>query len=331
LEAEIAKLKNQNGQLTNQVGQLVIENRDLKDELQKLHTLVKKTGLSIPEPKVSKSETSSQQKTKAGVCLLILMLSFGLFFNVGKGPAKSFFERNINRIRTFEPAGGSSLFTISGNTGARTLKSLEDTDPKHTSSEPILSPPQPLVNGRIENGINYQQTPLHKIPIVERRDNPEEKRYSYGVQNTGIPSSSHEEIDIHKRIMSQKTEDNGHQFMAEFAEMMNESLNHNVSELQDAEMQKWFSERLKVRPNTAFFSVTDFQQIIPPNMQPFDSNSPFFVSLLLPARSLANQLPSTTAHAIENTIIEVTCQVVAVNQTNLNLNEVNNIRQVPVM
>jgi len=81
LETEIANLKNQNSQLTNQVGQLVVENRDLKDELKKLHTLVKKTGLLSNDTKSSKSTDSSNvgSHQKVGVYLLILMFSFGLF------------------------------------------------------------------------------------------------------------------------------------------------------------------------------------------------------------------------------------------------------------
>jgi len=229
----------------------------------------------------------------------------------------------------------ASLLTVTGgsnNVGGRTLKALVG-DPKHSrTSEPLLSPPQPLMNDQIENTNIDRRVSIHKIPINERRENVAKEEKIQGVRIGNPASSPHEEIDIHKRIMSEKgQEDNGHQFMAEFAEMMNESLNQNVSELQDAETQKWFAERLKLRPNTAFFSVTDFQQIIPPNMQPIDSNSPFFVSLLLPARSLANQLPSTGVMELENTVIEVTCQVVAVNQTNLNLNDLINIRQVPVM
>jgi len=319
-----------------------MENRILKDELQKIHTLVKKTGLlsdTVAKSSSSKIHETShagpspQQKAKAGVCLLILLFSFGLFFNIEKGSARIFLERtgsNIPRIIESVPSMvGGPVLSITGAGNVAGNRRLLETNLKDSKQnlhpDPILSPPQPLSTDRIETN-PIQKTvhghyPVHKISIVDR--NVDEKKR--GGAAIGNPSSSYEEIALHKSTESQS------QFMAEFAEMMNESINSNVSELQDVEMQKWFTERLKVRPNTAFFSVSDFQQIIPPNMQPFDSNSPFFVSLLVPARSLANQLPATANHAVENSVIEVTCQIIGVNQTSLDLTKVSEIRQVPIM
>jgi len=305
----------------------------LKDELQKIHTLVKKTGLlsetiTKPSPKSHETSnvTSSAQKAKAGVCLLILLFSFGLFFNSDKGPARSFLERTgagfPKLIESVPSMVGGSMLIAGKNNVAGNRRLLETDVKQNLHPEPILSPPKPLSTDRIDATV-HRHYPVHKIPIVDKSVN--DKRYGATIRS---PSSSYEEISIHK---STEGGQNNSQFMAEFAEMMNESINSNVSELHDAEMQKWFKERLKVRPNTAFFSVSEFQQIIPPNMQPFDGNLPFFVSLLVPARSLANQLPASSNNAVDNSVIEVTCQIVEVNQTSLNLEEVINIRQVPIM
>jgi len=142
-----------------------------------------------------------------------------------------------------------------------------------------------------------------------------------------IPASYHEEI--HRRVTGNALEQTENPLL--MVEVMNESIHHNVSEFESKETELWFSERLKLRPNTAFFSVSDFRQIIPTDMTSFDSGTPFFISLLVPSRTLANQLPPNPHVRVDNSIIEVTCQVLAVNHTTLNLEEVNKIRQVPIV
>jgi uncharacterized coiled-coil DUF342 family protein len=74
LEAEITSLKNQNSILTQQVHSLVTENMSLKNELQQLHTLVKKTGLSGEWESMRTQPLETTQKMKTvGVCLLVIL------------------------------------------------------------------------------------------------------------------------------------------------------------------------------------------------------------------------------------------------------------------
>jgi hypothetical protein len=328
LEAEIKKLKQENTLLSSQVHGLSSENKGLREELQKIQTLLKKTGTTIINtltPKTLPVQTPSlgsvsprgpTQKAKAGVCLLILLFSFGLFFNVERGPVKSVSPAGnaIARIVERSPAmaaGPAKLF-FNGNEGGGNGRRLLETQ---------LSPdggPREEYPARIEqpafetsNGKGHS----HKITINERSQRPDYK------QSVTTASSYYEEVH--------RTRDKEAHLGVNFMEFMNESINSNVSEMEDVEVRKWFTDRLRVRPNTAFFSVSDFQQIIPPNMQPFDSNAPFFVSLLVPASSFTNQL--SDGSVVDNSMIEVTAQVVNVNHTTLNLDEVNRIRQIPIV
>jgi len=209
-------------------------------------------------------------------------------------------------------AGSAKIF-LDGNKGRRLLEQDLHTAPPDALQDLPAQIEQPAFEVSSVKG----STPNHKITINGRSSRPPHKQ-----SGTSPASSYYEEIG--------RTRDKEAHLGVNFMEFMNESINSNVSEMEDAEVRRWFSDRLRVRPNTAFFSVSDFQQIIPPNMQPFDSNAPFFVSLLVPARSLANQL-SSDGSVVENSVIEVIAKVVDVNQTTLNLDEVIGIRQVPIV
>jgi len=336
LEAEITKLKQENGFLNSQVGNLSVENRTLREELNKIQTLVKKTGASIINtmlPRSVSGQTPSKpmehpvvgssisprgptQKAKAGVCLLILLFSFGLFFNAERGPVKPVSPANaIARILEATPAmaAGSAKMFLHGDRGAANggRKLLEADIHSIPPDAPQVEKPS------FETATSsFRQAP-HKITINDKQ------RPDYKQSVTAPASSYHEEV-------AHRTRDKEAHLGVNFMEFMNESINSNVSEMEDAEVKKWFSDRLRIRPNTAFFSVSDFQQIIPPNVQPFDSNAPFFVSLLVPASSFVNQLPSGS-HLVDDSVIEVVAQVVDVNRTSLNLGEVMGIRQVPIV
>jgi len=331
LEAEISKLKQENSFLTSQVNNLSTENRTLREELLKIQTLVKKTGTTIINSLVPKAAPTTNkpaeyatlgssisprgptQKAKAGVCLLILLFSFGLFFNAGRGPVKSVPTGNA-MVRVLESApamaAGSMFFGGERGLGAG-RKLLEASNHQHSipPDVPQVAPTAQIEKPAFEAPSRSKHTPpAHKITINQAPTTPAASYYE----------------EVHR------TRDKEAHLGVNFMEFMNESINGNVSEMEDVEVKKWFSDRLKVRPNTAFFSVSEFQQIIPPNAQPFDSNAPFFVSLLVPARSLTQQLPAD-GQAVDNSVIEVIAQVVDVNQTNLNLDEVTRIKQVPIV
>jgi len=306
------------------------ENKGLKEELMRIHTLVKKTGVTLsnsisewikskPTSEQNTSSTpSSPQKGKVGVCLLIILLSFGLCFG-RDGPFREYINRGRDSILLREKSFPLSMWAGSPQTnvvGRRQLLQNEEISPPESKLLPTV-PPVVDFTAAEKATMDHSNKPRHKISID---GNIPQK------MNTA-PASYHEEI--HRRITGNALEHTENPLL--MVEVMNESIHHNVSEFESKETEQWFSERLKLRPNTAFFSVSDFQQIIPTDMTSFDSGTPFFISLLVPSKTLANQLPPNPHVKVDNSIIEVTCQVLAVNHTTLNLEEVNKIRQVPIV
>jgi len=97
-------------------------------------------------------------------------------------------------------------------------------------------------------------------------------------------------------------------------DFINESSPGNTSE-DDDKFAKYFDEqKIKRRPNTAYFTCTDFHQLSIPNSEPLDPDSPLFISLLLPSFSLGGEnVPLLSNGDSSNAFVEINCQVVDVN------------------
>jgi len=328
LEAEIAQLKNQNSHLTNQVGHLSDENKGLKEELQQLHTLVKKTGLSGAwDFKQTASEVPQKIKT-AGVCLLIIMFSFGLFF--GNGPAVQPFLQNGYR-RADIPQVLPTASLISSKVGMPPRRILEVDPP--LSNKPIAERiPKPTQQNHIT--INDKPTTSSKSFLTSASStssgstatsssgstatssvSPSTKSTSASVATSA--SSASPPMKRKFGSIQQEDEEVRTNIMAEF---MNESSPSNISHLsENSEVVHFFSEKLKQQPNTVFFTSSDFQQIVPSPLPHYDPESPFFLSLLVPARTLHPGANLSSKDTTEDTAIEISCQIVGINYTNFEI------------
>lgn len=300
LEAEIVQLRNQNTGLAKQVELFSNENRALREELFKIHSFVRKSGFPssvervAPHPKVS--EATAQKVKTAGVCLLvtlflsrfsptkIMMFSFGLFFNSENG-AKEALVKRVRELREpipeVIPSSGSFYHDQAPKSVGRKVLQVEE------DNEDSFSAPQ------------------KKIKISEQSYTDKGSKPAKAQQKRKFGDISEEEA-------SKETN---------FKEFVNETASFtNISQLaEDSVVKNWFKERLKVRPNTAFFAVSDFQQIVVPQSEVHDK-SPFYISLLVPARSLAayRRLPSGSG-STDDSVVEIACQVVEFNQTCLTL------------
>jgi len=263
------------------------------------------------------------------------MFSFGLF--LGNGPAVQPFLQNgrTKRVEIPEvvpPSVRSSLasswkdiskvWSASATTvGARTdRRHLLEVFPENSQNEEIRS----TSTASTEYGKNLPQQPdqrstqqhQHKITINEKQSKQQKKSMPMAVGEQSTVG------DSHKRKLGELEETESNEMRTNImAEFMNETSPSNISHLSDnAELSHFFSERLKQRPNTAFFTCEDFHQIIPPSLPRFDPNSPLYLSLLVPARSLPHQgRVLSSEDTTEDTAIEITCQFVGVNHTNFEL------------
>jgi len=279
LEAEIAQLKSENLALLKQMEHMNQENSSLRNEVGELHNWMRKSGFSYTPPETQwhvtgpskklNDATTSKVKT-AGVCLLIIIFSFGIMFNLENGSKDSLVHR-VREMREPVPE-------VVPHPKGRSILEFPDTRPvdiKKEIKEEIAHPPSPQ-RMRISEASPRKEVAM-EVDKVEPPSQP----------NTTIPSN-----------------------VTAFSE--------------ESHTRNWFREQLKHRPNTAFFSVSDFQQIVTPEMGEFDGNSQIYISLLVPARSLAayQRLPDAV-HPANKGVMEITCQMMGVNQTTLSLEDIS--------
>jgi len=93
----------------------------------------------------------------------------------------------------------------------------------------------------------------------------------------------------------------------------NESTSTNSSEDDDKFARYFDEQKIKARPNTAYFTCSDFHQLSVPNGQPLDPNSPLFISLLLPSSSMGASVPLLANGDSSDAVVEINCQVVDIN------------------
>jgi len=157
LEQKVDVLATKNKDLTCKVSTLSTENKSLKEEVDRLQNLVKQSSAlnSVFEnvQNIKKNQQVSSNVKAAGVCLAIVLFSFGLFFNEAPQgnaiPASNVGSTNVPTAMTgalnplqsgnymFSPdqmtIGTSSSSSVSR--GARVLNSLSSDDNDCESSE----------------------------------------------------------------------------------------------------------------------------------------------------------------------------------------------------
>jgi len=235
----------------------------------------------------------------AGVCLLVMLFSFGMFYNAqrshGEHPplpasvsASTGMVRNANGITGSAHAVKTSRNLLQADeeivpsaiTDGRPVQNVvEIKTEKPEPARAIRATPQPLqLPNKIQ--IDASDSPRRGPAITTPK-----RKFDDLVVNDDTDSETDEEEA--KRTTTR--------IPPSFGSMTNnESLSGNLSKLlTSADIQSslithgaWLDDSVKVRPNTIYFKLNSFRQLIPPKNEPFDSSAPFYMSFLVPARSL---------------------------------------------
>jgi len=348
LEAQVEKLKGTNGALNSAVSRLATENRQLSDEIQTLRRLLNRSNPSAFSALDARLAGLPADKVKtAGICMLLMMFSFGLFFNA---PGSEPVALTNTHISASSQSSASSLVAMAGgaagqSVAVRPTRSLMEAAEEHAASNQIStgrsvhSSQEPLaaiadVEVKREPASPRPQAksePVHKITVERQLDDGSRRPQRPAGNQTGASLPASEKAG--KRQAEQKkrrfddlevtdTTDTNDvrtppppKSLHDFA---NESISANLSKLlTSADVQSnlithgaWLDDSIKVRPNTVYFRVSEFRQLFPQKPTgEFDADAPFFLSFLVDASQLVDQklLPPST-----NPLIEILTQVVDV-------------------
>jgi len=309
LEEKVAKLTSDNVAMKERITALQTENKSLKDEVIYLHSVIKKNpGLSSLFQgmnylgKVSKQGYSNNVKV-AGVCLMIILFSFGLFFNSNNTPALPF-----NSVREpipevlpsstggrvlaekFQPAGSSrKILTVSENVGEINTKRLEQSYMNRIEEDQKLNKMQhdPLED-KLENKLKRK---LDKVV------NPNEDNLPRKHLKQTLPVANDEKT-IKQTLPITKNEITTEQALP---------VTNNEKTITSLAVQPHITNW---KPNTTYLMCPDVQQITPPNNAriPEQANAPLMVAFLIPPDTF-----DSNSNSDGNSMIEVTCQVIDVN------------------
>jgi len=324
--------------MSQELSSLRTENKSLKEEVKGLQLLFsKKNDTNEKDSKISfgelltihnnKPETALGSKVKAaGVTLLIILFSFGLFFN-NFGPIRSHLPPrlvnlvNIEREKIPDVLPPASVVTpmirklkvydtFIGGSNSKQKSIPESQSNTHFGSSGTTST---TAGVGTTTSTSRSSTHYHNIETVSsaekdslsdfvkaKRDDQSPINVSLQQSKSGIesppPSNSTRKLEsIGKSIHDG---DINSIFLSEFA---NESSSTNDSE--SSELVQWFNRNINVKPNTAYLACNDVQQITPVNSPPIDSGAPFYVSFLVPTNA------SKSSQNDDNLVMEITCQV----------------------
>ena len=82
LERKVQTLTAQNENLQNQVGQLSEANQQLGEQVTYLQNFIQEQGHQLPSQQLFNKNTAAT----AGICMFVILFSFGLFFSAGTAP-----------------------------------------------------------------------------------------------------------------------------------------------------------------------------------------------------------------------------------------------------
>lgn len=95
-----------------------------------------------------------------------------------------------------------------------------------------------------------------------------------------------------------------------FTEFSNDSRTFNETTMK---YENVFDDVIKYRPNTAYFACGHLTQLTPPQSEPFDQDSAYYISFIVPSNGLSNgQLPLISNEDTDNALVEIHCRVVDV-------------------
>lgn len=331
LEAKVASLQQSNNQLRSQVTSLTADNTSLRQEVQNLQGLIKKTpalkelwtsGINYvaslakqqkEEAQTAPASTHGNNVKAAGVCLLVMLFSFGLFFPqtmYNGNPALPFETATHEPVpevvptatRLFSSKGPSSDFTLASS-GRSILsenqfntKRLEEAYASRVARMPAASPvteqkqPQPaasvsnttVVAADVTDAMDIDHDGANNVELnVANHDSL--------LNATAVPSLSHETPSVSATQEQVRVDSEASLVAAATAA----------------------AQAVNFKPNTTYLMCNNVQQITPPasaNIKD-DPNEQTMISFLIPPDSLD---PSHKSSEGKREILEVTCRVVGV-------------------
>ena len=319
LEQQVATLNGENNRLREHITALSTENKNLKDEVIYLHDMIKKTpGLSTLftaganyMASFSKGQQNLSANVKsAGLCLMILLFSFGLFFNnmqpqqqqalpwdrTGPEPIpeviiflmqKKKKKNNFSIIvpsphRVHYPKLDSQVVPSSNR-----LSKLEDSNFRLAGND------RDLLNVLSEQEFNTERLERAFKP----RHVPKEARVT---EVAPVTPEAQPAPQLNNNNAAQHTESQG--------------VKRKRSELKESKpLDDVKSQISSWKPNTTYLMCNDIQQVTPPENVPRDANSPLLIAFLLPSDSFNGTSPQSAPGHENNGMLEVTCQVIDVN------------------
>lgn len=312
MEGQIKQLQQENDALSSQVHGLREENLSLRRQLEDLTAAFNGTKNNISSAFKQLSAMASignpKKKAAAGLSLMIMLFAFGIFFNGVQVPAP------LQRSSVSIVAPSTAHFT------SRTLLSVEDRQPAQSCTPPaILSGHKSQVEPSESPQEDPQPQPSpKKVPMViqenerEQPQAPADRRFIRGNTRAlddatlqfDAPKVSNDKKNVHTHddhYYPNNRFNNGPDgeartiLMTEFMNESNpanltESDNHHDSQLKvNNPPPSW----VKIRPNTAYFTVSDLKRVPVPSegefTEQYSPDSPLMISLLVPASSLSHR------------------------------------------
>eukprot|EP01121_Diplochlamys_sp_Union-15-3_P022144 TRINITY_DN933_c0_g1_i1.p1 TRINITY_DN933_c0_g1~~TRINITY_DN933_c0_g1_i1.p1 ORF type:complete len:596 (+),score=97.94 TRINITY_DN933_c0_g1_i1:88-1875(+) len=291
LEEKVAKLTNDNASIKEHLAALQSENNHLKNEVTYLHDIIKKNpGLSSLFQgmnylgKISKQGYTNNVRV-ASVCLMLILFSFGLFFNPHQG----------NLLLSLPPQRDFIPDSIPASTNGRVLA---------TKFQPAS-----LSHGDVVRSSNQQQQDDEvDIKRLENKNYKKDQKYQSKNQQQKASSSpispkstKHELLLEAPSRVVQSPSKHKDDVVSSVDIVTTHHDPKSVSNIQPI-ITNW-------KPNTTYLVCPDVRQITPPpEVQVEEANSPHMVAFLIPPDTLN---PSNETDS--GSMIEVTCQVVDIN------------------
>jgi len=256
LEQQVANLNGENNRLREHITALSTENKSLKDEVIYLHDMIKKTpGLSTLftaganyMASFSKGQQNLSANVKsAGLCLMILLFSFGLFFNN--------MQPQQQQALPWDRTGREAIPEVVPSSNR--LSKLEDSTFKLAGNE------KELVNVLSEQEFNTER--LERA--YKTRHAPKEARITEVAPVTQAAPQTKNNNNA-----AQSTESHG--------------VKRKRSEVKESKPIDDIKSQISAwKPNTTYLMCNDIQQVVPPENVPRDANAPLLIAFLLPSDS----------------------------------------------
>lgn len=286
LEQQVATLNSENNRLREHITALSTENKSLKDEVIYLHDMIKKTpGLSTLftagasyMASFSKGQQNLSANVKsAGLCLMILLFSFGLFFNN--------MQPQQQQALPWDRTGREAIPEVVPSSNR--LSKLEDGTFKLAGNE------KDIVNVLSEQEFNTER--LERA--YKTRHAPKEARITEVAPVTQAAQPAPQPKNNNNA--AQPTESHG--------------VKRKRSEMKESKPIDDIKSQISTwKPNTTYLMCNDIQQVVPPENVPRDASAPLLIAFLLPSDSF-NGTSSQSTGQENNGMLEVTCQVIDVN------------------